>query len=50
MLENFEGGISGHSGYYLPDPTDDNYESRYRLGVDLNFSGDPFTVQLQVVL
>ncbi|TVR15035.1 MAG: hypothetical protein EA391_11695 [Balneolaceae bacterium] len=45
LSENFEAGISGHFGNYYPNQEDESYESRYRLGIDLNFTGDPFFVR-----
>jgi len=45
LIENMEAGISGHIGQFQPDQTLDNYESRYRMGLDLNFSGDPVFVR-----
>lgn len=50
LFENVEAGISGHLGNYRPDPADENYESRYRLGVDLNFAGDPVFLRGEYIL
>ena len=45
LMDNLEAGISGHIGQYQPDQTLENYESRYRMGLDLNFTGDPVFVR-----
>ena len=50
LADNVEAGISGHVGNYRPDPADENYESRYRLGVDLNFAGDPVFLRGEYIL
>ena len=41
FLNNLEAGFSGHIGQYQPDQSPDDYESRTRLGLDINFTGDP---------
>ncbi len=41
LFDNLQAGFSGHIGQYQPDQSLDNYESRTRLGLDLNFTGDP---------
>lgn len=43
--ENLEIGVSGHSGKYQPNPALDNNESRYRLGADFSYTGDPVFVR-----
>lgn len=39
IIDGLNLGISGHLGYYKPDSSLDNEESRYRLGADLSYTG-----------
>lgn len=38
-------GFSGHLGNYQPDPVSDNSYTRQRIGLDVNYSGQPLFIQ-----
>lgn len=41
LTDEIEVGLSGHAGQYQPDPAVDNHESRYRVGLDARYEGNP---------
>ncbi|MEX0646963.1 MAG: porin [Balneolaceae bacterium] len=48
--ENLEIGVSAHSGKYQSNPAFDNNESRFRLGADFSYTGDPVFVRGEYIL
>jgi phosphate-selective porin len=42
VLNNLQLGASGHLGYYQPEGSLNEEERRYRAGVDVSYTGNPF--------
>lgn len=45
LTEEIQLGISGHLGNYQPNPASDNSYSRQRIGLDVNYVGQPLFIQ-----
>lgn len=50
LTDNIKMGVSGHLGYYQPDPASDNHESRFRAGIDAGYEKNPVFIKGEYVI